>query len=424
MLAARAGAPRVLAVEMATEMARVAQQTIFAQGLSHTVKVLNCHSSSVTVSETTDPWGKRGDMLVCEILGTDPLCEGLLPAVRDARKRLLHPDATVIPCGLEVHVALVHSDELMRVNSANEHVCDLNMSALNVMSHRTRAVRLSDVPHKMLSRPTTVVRLNLAAVEPPEEEGESEVELYMEHDGIAHAVVAWFTAHLDGDISVSTAPGVAEPMRGYSWGQAAHYLPSGGVRVAKGETLRLRCKWTSKGLSFRVVQRSEDERIMIKTSSGEAAREILMHSDTNIAEMIKVKKERERQRAWEAGKAAREAAAKAEEERKAIEAKRMRKKQLNELHSYAAQMSYVEGAAQSHAARPPSPPSPEPSSWPSRQAQSSSSPRPEGRSSRSSRDMSRAGSKTPSRPTSARTGQASPRSRPTSGRAGRNDSPS
>ena len=51
-----------------------------------------------------DRWERRADLLVFEILGTDPLCEGLLPALQDARERLLTPDARVVPCMVEVRV--------------------------------------------------------------------------------------------------------------------------------------------------------------------------------------------------------------------------------------------------------------------------------------------------------------------------------
>lgn len=98
---------------------------------------------------TSDPaWHSKAELLVFELLGTDALCEGLLPALKDAarattdhtsprsgvccdarrqrsyvcacvrarcraqRERLLAPGATIIPCELSLHVALVQSDDV------------------------------------------------------------------------------------------------------------------------------------------------------------------------------------------------------------------------------------------------------------------------------------------------------------------------
>ena len=83
--------------------------------------------------------------------------------------------------------------------------------------------------------------------------GETELELNTSRNGVAHALVAWFSAHLDGSgrpqSTISTAPGVAEPMRGHSWGQCAHFLPAP-LEVTKTSIFRLRTRWSEAGLSF------------------------------------------------------------------------------------------------------------------------------------------------------------------------------
>lgn len=252
--ASKAGASRVLAVEMTPELAAIASQLVASHGLSHSVRVLQCHSSQLSLDTAHDPWQQRADLLVFEILGTDPLCEGLLPTLRDARSRLLTQDAIVLPCALEVHVMLVESDKLARLNSVLGSAGGINLGALNTMSHRTRAVRLSELPHTALTKVQTALRLQLDAAEPPDLEGQTEIEMSAVANGTAHAVICWFTAHLDtsSSITVSTAPGVAEPMRGHSWGQSAHFLPAG-LQMHEHQTYRLRTRWSDKGLSFEVI---------------------------------------------------------------------------------------------------------------------------------------------------------------------------
>ena len=160
----------------------------------------------------------------------------------------MKPNAIIMPCELTVHVALVQSEDLVRLNAIQSPVNGLDLSSLNSLSHRTRAVRLSDLKHMVLTQPCTALRLKLDAEEPPALSGTAEVEMCVEHAGMGHALVAWFSAALDEAVEVSTAPGIGEPMRGYSWGQCAHFLP--GMSVRAGETLLLTTCWNDKGLSF------------------------------------------------------------------------------------------------------------------------------------------------------------------------------
>ena len=285
---AKAGARRVLAVEMTPELAAVATKLVNVHGLSHAVRVLPCHSSQVHLDSRTrstddeelgqaDPWKRRADMLVFEILGTDPLCEGLLPTLRDARSRLLTKTASILPCALEVHMMLVQSEDLARLNSVVRKLDDVDLNALNEMSHQARAIRLSQLSHTPLTEARTVLSLQLDADEPPEVEGETEIEVCVKATGTAHAVVAWFTAQLDssGSMAVSTAPGVAEPMRGHSWGQLAHFLV-GGLQVTEHQTLRVRARWSDKGVSFTIIppkpiERRRDTADLARAITGELA---------------------------------------------------------------------------------------------------------------------------------------------------------
>ena len=65
MLAAKAGAPRVMAIEMTPELAAIARQLIEAHGFAEAIRVMACHSSSIHLSPSpavpckTDPWEQR-----------------------------------------------------------------------------------------------------------------------------------------------------------------------------------------------------------------------------------------------------------------------------------------------------------------------------------------------------------------------------
>ena len=320
ILAARAGAPRVLALEMTPRVAHLAREIVAAHGLADKVDVVASHSSQVA-----PPDGRRADMLVFEVLGTDPLCEGILPSLKDAHERLLAPGAAVLPCELIVHAVLVESLELLQLNRAvasedaisavvtatidraaeeegkgtsalgepsdggeggetrhnqRSAAARLNLSALNNLSHRTRAIRLDELVHTRLTKPSAALRLTLDGEAPPPLSGEADVELHVDDAAIngggrgaeeeggggarrVDAIVCWFTAVLDRSGSsgsaISTAPTEGGTMRGHSWGQCAHLLPhaQAGMTAKSGGVFQLRTHWSSSGISFTL--RSDDQ---------------------------------------------------------------------------------------------------------------------------------------------------------------------
>lgn len=96
MAAARAGAKHVYTIE-ATQIADIAQQNIERNGLKDRITLLRGLSTEIDLPE-------RATVLVSEIIGSQPLGEAIIPYTLDALRRLLVPDARLIP--QQIHVAL------------------------------------------------------------------------------------------------------------------------------------------------------------------------------------------------------------------------------------------------------------------------------------------------------------------------------
>jgi SAM-dependent methyltransferase len=92
--AARAGATQVYAIEE-DAIADVAEAMFRANGVSDRVRLIRGCSTRVDLPQ-------RADVLVCELIGDDPLGERILETVADARRRLLKPGARVVPARLRV----------------------------------------------------------------------------------------------------------------------------------------------------------------------------------------------------------------------------------------------------------------------------------------------------------------------------------
>jgi hypothetical protein len=92
--AARAGARHVYAIE-ASAIGKAAQAVFEANGLAERITLIPGWSTQVTLPE-------RGDVLVTEMIGNEPLEERALEITTDAVKRLLKADARLVPSRLQV----------------------------------------------------------------------------------------------------------------------------------------------------------------------------------------------------------------------------------------------------------------------------------------------------------------------------------
>ena len=123
MLAARAGATSVWAVECSPLMAALAREAVQANQRPE-ITVLEAMSTSLTVGPERFSEAERFsdtahrtipakvDLVVSEILDAGLLGEHVLPTLRHAASALLKPGGVMIPSGARLHVALVESAAL------------------------------------------------------------------------------------------------------------------------------------------------------------------------------------------------------------------------------------------------------------------------------------------------------------------------
>src|SRR5579875_885604 len=97
MLAARAGAKRVYAIEQ-SPVAAIAQELVDANGLAEQITLLPGLSFDLDLPE-------RAGVVVSETLGAWGADEGIAAIMADARERLARPDARLIPDGVTMWLA-------------------------------------------------------------------------------------------------------------------------------------------------------------------------------------------------------------------------------------------------------------------------------------------------------------------------------
>ncbi|BDA48465.1 Protein arginine N-methyltransferase 7 [Coccomyxa sp. Obi] len=224
MMALRAGAEHVTAVDRWLYMALACKESLVANNFSE-------DHFSVIYKRPTDLAIIKDVPICCNILICDMFDEGLLtsgiiPAVRHCMHNILADDAILLPAAATVYM------QAAEVRTGT--VCGIDMGAVD--RHRwtpafTTGVPLGEGLYRPLSEPVEAWHFDVRC--PPDESGRKTIDVEFTSDGICNAVVFWFTLELIDGITISSAPGgsLAPGMQ-----PALQYL-AGELRVDAGEVL-------------------------------------------------------------------------------------------------------------------------------------------------------------------------------------------
>lgn len=244
IFAARAGARRVVAIEE-SEIAHLAERMFRANGCDGLVELRRANSRDVELDEPAD-------LLIHEILGVDPFEENLLPAVIDARRRLLRPGGRLLPwrvqvfcLGLETEVRPYRDQAYCLAEAAEiQRLYGLDLSPLTELlagtDPRQFVPPLEDGDRtlfkpKVLSEECLLVDLDLQADDLDRAGAPAEARLRIQNPGTLNAVAVYFRAHLDEDIQLATSP--FAPIT--NWGRPVRML-SRRLPVAPGDEVALK----------------------------------------------------------------------------------------------------------------------------------------------------------------------------------------
>ena len=153
MLAVRAGAGHVYACEKNPIVAEIARQTININGYSDRITIITKDSSKLEIGID---FPKPLDVLLWDNLANNLFQQGAVPAVEDARSRLIKQDAPVIPARCELRVALF--EDLMPFDTTMGIIDGFDMSPFNTFKP---AVFIMDADStKRISKIKTIFDVN------------------------------------------------------------------------------------------------------------------------------------------------------------------------------------------------------------------------------------------------------------------------
>lgn len=246
MMAARAGAKQVIAVEAHPLIAETAREIITQNSYADRINVIAKRSTEV---DPATEMPELADLVVAEVLDAGLIGEGMLPTSRDALKRLAKPGAKIIPASAQIVAQVVTLPQQRLVNPLRS-LNGFDLSAFDKFRNKSAHgnVRLDHEPHTALSDVLPVQRIDFAA--PPDWTRPQSIDWSapISTAGTAQALVFWFELWLDEAIMLSTGPGGA--MR--HWGQAVCWLPQD-RSVQPGDMVNFRVTLADTFIDFTAV---------------------------------------------------------------------------------------------------------------------------------------------------------------------------
>lgn len=223
IFAARAGARRVIAIEE-SQIADLAAEMFRANGVADRIELRRANSRDVSLDE-------RADVVIHEVLGSDPFSENMRLFIEDARERLLAPNGRLIPSALEVCCVGFEVPDLPYLDRGRADAELSELEGLYGIDFRA-FLRFMETEPGMFRRPlgelgkaqfepkiltdeVQLYRLDLAADGPLEVAPRQDLRLRAIRTGSLGGLLVYFRAHLDEETILSTSP--AAPRTHWNW---------------------------------------------------------------------------------------------------------------------------------------------------------------------------------------------------------------
>lgn len=236
LLAAQAGAKKVIAIEAQPELVMMASKVALQNGYGPEVLEFVC-GRPATIERL--PGGiEQVDLIISEWMGYFLMYEARLGDVLQARDRWLKPGGLMLPDRAKMYIAMLE-DSAYRERHFDFYgnVWGFDFSAMKVPAHSEPVVAPYD--HlQLLSSPCCVLDLNLCTCTPEDcFHMASQFQVACRREGKANAVLAWFEIRFDTcHKPIAFATGPESPPT--CWKQTAFFLSGSPLAVKAGDRVR------------------------------------------------------------------------------------------------------------------------------------------------------------------------------------------
>lgn len=244
MMAARAGARKVVACELLGSMAEMSRRIVARNGFEDVVTIVPTQSNELVVGDVLP---QPADVVIVENLDVTLIGEGAIPALRHATRHLMRPGAKVIPAAARVFGVLIEWPGERAINPVGQ-IAGLDFSEFDLLRNPNMHVPFDEIreKHRMLSEPFEIAAYDFQR--PPDYSADDQVgrlTIPAVETGTGHAVVVWFELDLDADISFSTR----HETNLNHWHQTAQFLDRD-LTVRSGDDFALTVRRTDTRFCF------------------------------------------------------------------------------------------------------------------------------------------------------------------------------
>lgn len=208
LLACRFGARRVYAIET-NDAIQVARELARANGYADRIEFIQAMSTGVTLPEPAD-------LMISDLRGALPLYSHHLPAIIDARQRLLAPGGRQIPQRDTLWAAVIEAEHVYQRYTSPwlDNPYDLDMRAAhNLVIHSWGKRKIA--PDQFLTEAGCWASLDYTTLTSPHVRGGTS--WTVSRAGTAYGYAMWFDAIVADDIGYSNAPGRPECIYGHQF---------------------------------------------------------------------------------------------------------------------------------------------------------------------------------------------------------------
>jgi len=228
MFAARAGAKKVIGVEMAT-IHHQARKIIAANGFADVITIIGGKIEEIELPV------EKVDIIISEWMGYFLLYESMLDTVLFARDRWLAPGGLLFPDKASLYICAIEDADYRRDKiDFWDDVYGFNMSCIKELALMEPLVDVCE-PDQIISTATKILDIDLYKVKKEDLDFESKFEVRISRSDFVHALVSYFTVEFSEThtkINFSTSP----RSQYTHWKQTVFYLEEP-VVANKGEIL-------------------------------------------------------------------------------------------------------------------------------------------------------------------------------------------
>jgi type II protein arginine methyltransferase len=241
MMAARAGAGKVVTCEVVPALAEAAVETIARNGYADKITVVSKKSTRLEVGKDMP---EKADVFVSELINIGMLAPNMLQILSHARRHLVKPEGAIIPAAARVYGALLECPLLAAINPVGK-IAGFDMGNFDQFRSPAYAqIDLAADPHRFLSAPFNALdfdfRVDMAT------RGVQQIAITVAEDGILHGVAFWFDLFMDDTITYQSA----SLARSNHWKQAADFFPTP-IAVKAGDVIPLEVGYDNTRIWFR-----------------------------------------------------------------------------------------------------------------------------------------------------------------------------